>query len=141
MSGMPAILPNLTIAAAARRSVQVGFVLVAFATAAHADPLSTYDDFMTSIPILRECHVEISVAPSEAKAAKMTAMGNAAWHELWAALDEKDASHHDENARTADFELKKRSEADLAQARELVASKGCAALVPQARDKLKDYFQ
>ena len=91
--------------------------------------------------ILRECHVDISVPPSDAAAAKMTAVGDAAWHELWVALDEKDPAHHDENARKADFELKKRSETDLAQARDEVSRQGCATLVPQARDKLREYFQ
>ena len=136
-----AMLSNFTIATAARKTMRVGFAVAAFATAAEADSLSVSDEILTSLNIMGECHEEMPMPQSDAAAAKMTALGDAAWHELWAALDKKDPAHHDENARKADFDLKKRSEADLVQARELVSSKGCAALVPQAREKLKDYFQ
>lgn len=126
----PANLAN----AWAIRGMALAFAL-GVATVAQADPLSIYDEDMTANLILQECKVDASELfrkyPSPEP--KVRAIGDAAWHQLWDALDKQDAAHHDENARKADFELKQRSVADLAHAKALVSSKGCDALVPDAR--------
>ena len=131
---MKAFFPANLVNAPAIRGMTLAFVL-GMATIAQADPLSIYDEDMTATLILQECKVGDSelFRKYPMPGPKVRAIGDAAWHQLWDALDKQDAAHHDENARKADFELKQRSVADLAHARDLVATQGCDALVPHAR--------
>jgi hypothetical protein len=117
-------------------SLALALVVVGLTTIAQADPLSKYDDVMVSAVVMDKCHIAISGQPS---VDKVRAVGDAAWHQLWAALDTQDIGHHDENGRKADSILKKRTEADLAQGSELVSAKGCIGLVAHARAVLESY--
>jgi hypothetical protein len=51
------------------------------------------------------------------------------------------ARKHSKAAIKADFELKKRAEADFAHARALIAAQGCDALVPHAREVFESSFK
>jgi hypothetical protein len=134
-----AILPKAT---QRIKTIIVALVLAGLTKNVVADPISTYDDGMTSALILKECKADFSEFSHKSSAEpKLKALGDAAWRQLWTVLDELDGAHHDENGRKADFELKKHSVADLARARELLSSKGCSALVPHALDVLDGYLR
>jgi hypothetical protein len=120
-------------------AIIITFPLAWLTTMAVADPLSTYDDGMNALLTLNECKADFSEFSfkSSSTELKLRAMGDAAWRQLLAPLDEQDSAHHDENGHEADRELKQRAVADLAHVRDLVSSKGCDALVPHARTVLK----
>src|SRR5215475_9142411 len=96
-----AALPELTKAP----GIEVAIAIVALAgmtMMAFADPLSTSDGVITSILILDKYRADFSEQLSEAE---LRAVGDAAWHELWDALDKEDSAHHEDNAHKANSQL------------------------------------
>ena len=121
----------------------IAIALVSLTTIAVSDPLSLYDEGLTATLIMKECSVDPSEFPLKdpSPEPKLRAIGDAAWRQLLAPLDEQDSAHHEENGHRADAELKKRSVADLAHVKELVSTKGCDALIPHARAVLESILQ
>jgi hypothetical protein len=110
------------------------------ATTAAADVLADYDDAIISAQIMGDCNIAIAAPVSEGKTSKkLKDVGDAAWHQLWASLDEQNAAGHEDNARRADHMLKQRTVSDFDTAKALIAQKGCPALAGHARTVIDSY--
>ena len=97
-----------------------------------ADAISDYDDAIVSIEVMEDCHL---VIPGVISNSKLRLAGEAAFRQIGGLGD---GSQPQSDAR-ADFALKKRTETDLAHGREIVAERGCDALIPHARKVLEAY--
>jgi hypothetical protein len=116
-----------------RLAVPLAFALM---SVAQADPLSTFDEAIVSAAVLDECHVAI---PGEIAEDRIRAIAQAAALELWATLSEQNDTQHEENRQKLNFMMNKRTEAAWAQAKALVATKGCPALVLNATEVMETY--
>ena len=124
-------------------SLIVGAILVCVATPALAGAVDKMDEVITSGEIREECHLampEPTVDEGARFKASLHTIGQDAWHEMWTELDKQDPSHHEANAKKAEFALRYRTEDDMEKAHSLVAEKGCAAIADHARDVLNSYL-
>ncbi|HWC63081.1 MAG TPA: hypothetical protein VG501_05615 [Rhizomicrobium sp.] len=116
------------------RTIGVGLFLLP--TLARADDaLAQFDDAIVSTEIMDKCQIRISGTVSYEK---LHATGEAAYRQILGPLYQPKGDR-DQAAEDADFILKKRTEADLAQGRSLVLQKGCPALVDHTRQILESY--
>ena len=122
------------------RAFFLGVAVVCLAIPGLAAEIDQVEEIITSAEIKEECHLtlpEPAAEDGERIKEKLDAMGKAAWRKIWTELDEQEPSRHDENARRADYMLRKRIEAGMHKGRSLVAEQGCAALMPRAREVLE----